>query len=952
MAVSRELPGVPAIPAGVNFSNAKDLPIASIPPSNTGRIDLPSLTFTTKSLTHLGEVVLGNTVIDTISLIPPETPEEILNAAIQRTREDTFKPDPEKRLIVATDAVADRIRSALPELPIVGSSRLKGIIKEDEVHNKYGVIFPLGETSSTFHALALVVDRLILTRNRGRVADHNHIHLGITDKIAPKPIKVAALLYEHKNALYIQKKQGSAKNQIGDSSGNIDNPLAQLLRTLALEASDNFLLKRELLDHIPLSTGSQELITLIAAAESARATGLPLGKVIDLMGSDLNPADLKGDKAEDYGKLIQIVNDELHSQGLRLMDLDLNPEYYRALNKRMAKHPRLGQILPSINTLIREGMIDMDRIYQIEKYLHSVQFRGVSQEVRDWLPSHFSRPDVKDTPAHLAHELDQTIQVHKSKPDSGSHLVETKNLEAVIQRGVRLREGDLGAEKDDPRVAMDKLFEELFLFNTKHKFLEQSRRIEAIGRRFLLGKTIISPAYREVDAWNNARSLGKLSPGRVIMASPDETTLRSAASNCIAINENDVLPFIDLKKLRDMGIIPQGIEVPFRGKGKTILMAWLWGMANGLIKPAEYVAHMDSDISNASDNGLAYIRDGVDLSERPPYWPLIYLGAAAALMPPSYRAVAIQPAKVGPPRKGEVKHPVFQQFAESEDPFTRMVGYGLGRVIWPSPGEAIVLSDLYTNLPWQVTTGLDLNRYMAAIVAELLQDGQFGNKDIRDIFAQVVIPPDKIEDVLESVPDKNDFREVNWATKVISQALDFWRELYYEELARKRLQPSLGDLSGEQKALIDPILLNGLSPAFPSMFSIDHIKRYNQKHAGIQGRVLASDYPESTRSVPVESVKLTVDGREVDPLTIDGKSVFEFDNSHHELFLDGGATILFPARNIYVAGGPNDVTYRYDPFYLPPVTWMIENGVIDLEGIRKNVHPVKRIRTRSRRFEE
>lgn len=141
MAVSRELPGVPAIPAGVNFSNAKDLPIASIPPSNTGRIDLPSLTFTTKSLTHLGEVVLGNTVIDTISLIPPETPEEILNAAIQRTREDTFKPDPEKRLIVATDAVADRIRSALPELPIVGSSRLKGIIKEDEVHNKYGVIF-------------------------------------------------------------------------------------------------------------------------------------------------------------------------------------------------------------------------------------------------------------------------------------------------------------------------------------------------------------------------------------------------------------------------------------------------------------------------------------------------------------------------------------------------------------------------------------------------------------------------------------------------------------------------------------------------------------------------------------------------------------------------------------------------------------------------------------------
>jgi hypothetical protein len=288
------------------------------------------------------------------------------------------------------------------------------------------------------------------------------------------------------------------------------------------------------------------------------------------------------------------------------------------------------------------------------------------------------------------------------------------------------------------------------------------------------------------------------------------------------------------------------------------------------------------------------------------------MAAALAQMPASHRAVAVQPAKVGPPRKGEVKHPTFQAFMNAEDPFLRTVGLGLGRVVWPSPGEGIVLSDLYAKGPWQVTTGFDLDRYFKAVVWEIKHNGQLEENDMRNVFVQVIVPPDKIEN--GSVPEKNDWAEVNWATTTFTHALEFYEKLNSGQQTRRKLEPFLQGLSQQQILALPKELREGLAPVLAPSFTIDHIIAFNAKYAGTQDRIISSESPESER--------------------------------------DEQGGIIYPANEVYKrASGPNNATHRWNPWYLPSVEWMVENNIVDLDGIKNNVEPISSTRVREHRWE-
>ena len=935
---------LPEVPFRMGPSSlAKELP--AIPPDDN-RASVHEITFDT-AISSQGTLALKDTIVDTITIVSPLTPLSSVDRAIQKTKEDPFRVNisPTSRLIIAAPDVAERIKTALPELPVFGINGTSNLLNEDEIAKLYGIDFNnQGITTGKLQIAAIIIDRSILSRNRGRIADYNHLQTEeVPDKIAPSAIKLATTLGFHEDIIYTQKNYGAHSQNWASETSQI-SPLAQLLAELDLEVSDNVLVRRALLDRTPLSTGvhGQDLLTLVIAAEYSQATGSVMGKVIDRMSDGLDVQDLLKNKESDYFQLLKIIGEELHAKGKRLIDIETDPDaagLFRALNRRLAEFPSLGQIIPSIHTLRNKKLINTAAIHRLEKTLDDQHFNGFSDQIRNYKPIHLKQPEAIDAPNILARKLDNAILKEKTSPPV--ETLETK-LDGHKAReggktggGVRLREGQFGEDILTERDIIDTQYQGLFLFNPEKLSLEDNPDLVRAAREFIESEEmpIILPAFNEETGWDVARAANQFSPGRVIMASPSKETLQNAAIHCKAIDENEVKKYINFDKLRELGVLPEGREVPLRGKGMSILAAWLWGMANGYIKKGQYVGHVDTDIISANSDSVAYTRDGLDPKKRLPYRMIEKMAAALALMPPDYRATAIQPAKVGPPRKGEVKHPVFQMFQNSEDPFLRAVGYGLGRVVWPSPGEAIVLSDLYNEGPWQVTTGFDLDRYFKAAIREILKDGKFTEDEIHDVFTQVNIQEDKIEN--GNVPEINDWTEVNWATSVYYHAIEFYWKLNDALRFKKGLQPLMERLTDEQKAVLPQELvdiLNSPDPVLPPQFGMDDsgldaLIAYNKQYAGTKERVMGPQAPESMR---LKEGTVHFQDKNLEPLEV------------------GEGAILYPADQIYqAAGGPNTIQYRWNPWYLPSVNWMIENGIIDMEGIRniKPLEPKVRVRT-------
>lgn len=888
------------IPPTVNFRTAYNLPdlglsvegVAKGPPE---RFDTLYPSGLNQEQALLGEQFIASHPIHSIGIVPPNLPSDMVDMAIKNCKASKFKPNPNRHMIVASDEVAEKLRTSLPELTVFSSRDLEGLLK-DEVYTLVGATPPQEETSGFYNLSALVVDRLVMKRNRGEEPFRNHIYdVGIgTDKVGASPIKLASALTRREGAIYIQKNKGAKIFNIGSSDLNRDNQLAQDISRLDLEPSSNIVIQPALLDRVPLITGNvQELITLIAAYQYAGVTGLPIGKILDEMGLRFDVNELIQQKQDAYEKLLKIIGEEVEAKGELL--INITPERLKQINVRLKEYPQLGQLLPSVYDLLRTGMIDLDRVTEIEKQCHD-KHRGIPKEVTDFMPTNMKQPGTTDHPQVLITELDRAQTEFGTQP-SGKDLqvaVQTGNYQGYdVRSGTRHREAQFD-DKPDPRKSLDSQLQGLFYFNRDNLYLEQEEAKRALvepGREFLAAGNVvwILPGFVErFSIADVARYHERLirKPGRVIVVSPDEGTRDAASIFCnVVLDQNEIMQNINWSALIEAGILPKDRKVPISGKGITILAGFLWAMAQGLITENTYVGHTDTDIANIDKYSIFYRQNPE--SRIPPYRAAEYMAAAAAKMSPNVQLAAIQPAKVGIERKSPVKHPVWMAMANSQDAALRYAGYQLGRVTWASPGEGLVLSETYSNYPWEATTGFDLDRYLKALLMELNGMSSSVDLDNRFRFAQVVVPPPKIE--MGGVSESIDFQEVNWATFMYTIAQEFYQKWFY--LTQAGVQ-------------------NALPPALPPHYSIAHLGEVNREYAGRQLRVIAESSPETTRVV-IEDPPMP--GHNL------GEGVIYY--PYEELF----------GRNVHQ---PNVTGYRWAPWRLPPIPWMDKEGIINWEGIR------------------
>ena len=430
-----------------------------------------------------------------------------------------------------------------------------------------------------------------------------------------------------------------------------------------------------------------------------------------------------------------------------------------------------------------------------------------------FLPEHLRKGQDIDIP-DLVKKLDAANEALKTKPLEYA-LQSLAEFSPFVKAGERLRETNFSA-CHDLREELDIQLNHAFYFNSEHVDLNDSgaQSIVEAARDFLhpadRNRLWLLPAFVERESIAHVASYHQrlLPRGRVIVVSPDKQTLAAAAPHCdVVINQSQILEHINVNALREEGFLPQNRQVRLSGKGTTLLAGFIWAMAHGLVNDKTYIGHTDTDEINLDFSGPYYQANSTQSHYVSPYRPAEYMAAAAAYMPSSHQASVVQPAKAGVRRKGEVCLPTWMTMANTTlgDAKMRQMGLELCRVAWPSPGEAIVCAPVYRDMPWQGTTGFDLDRYAKAFYLEM------GFRTLRCkenyAFVQVGIPAPKIES--SGVRETDDIGQAIWATSIYSTQEQF----YYHQLRKEG------------------------SAEFAPGYSDDLIKAFNQQFAGVELRV-------------------------------------------------------------------------------------------------------------------
>ena len=440
-----------------------------------------------------------------------------------------------------------------------------------------------------------------------------------------------------------------------------------------------------------------------------------------------------------------------------------------------------------------------------------------------FLPEHLRSAGSLDIP-NLVKRLDAANQALKTKP-LGDTLQFLTAFSAVVEEGKRLRETNFSASHDI-REKLDRQLNNAFYFNAANIDLDDpnAKSIVEAAHDFLHpndhNRLWLLPAFVERETIAHVAEYHQrlLPKNRVIVVSPDYGTLTAAAPHSdIVIDQQRVLEHINTDALREEGFLPKNRNVRLSGKGTTLLAGFVWAMAQGLINDETYIGHTDTDEINLDLSGPYYQTGSKERLHVSRYRPAEYMAAAAAYMPSSHKVSVVQPAKGGVRRKGEVNLPTWMMMVNTTigDAKMRQMGLQLCRVAWPSPGEAIVHVSVYRDMPWQGTTGFDLDRYAKAFYMEM-GFGEFRCED-NYAFVQVGIPAPKIE--VHGVKEIDDIAQAVWATSIYS----IQEQFYYQQLRK------------------------GDSAEFAPGYTDDLIKAFNEQFAGVELRVPFTCPPDISR---------------------------------------------------------------------------------------------------------
>ncbi|MDJ0734500.1 MAG: hypothetical protein QNJ47_10600 [Nostocaceae cyanobacterium] len=430
-----------------------------------------------------------------------------------------------------------------------------------------------------------------------------------------------------------------------------------------------------------------------------------------------------------------------------------------------------------------------------------------------FLPEHLRNGQIIDIP-DIVKNLDAANETLKTKPFEYP-IQSLTEFNPFVKEGERLRETNFNA-CHDLREKLDIQLNNAFYFNSENVDLSDSdaQSIVEAAHDFLCprdhNRLWLLPAFVERESIAHVATYHQslLPRNRVIVVSPDQKTLAAAAPHCdIVINQSQVLECININALREEGFLPRHRNVCLSGKGTTLLAGFIWAMAHELINDETYVGHTDTDEINLDFSGSYYQTGSKERLHVSPYRPAEYMAAAAAYMPSSHKVSVVQPAKAGVRRKGEVCLPTWMMMANTiiGDAKMRQMGLELCRVAWPSPGEAIVCASVYRDMPWQGTTGFDLDRYAKAFYMEM----GFSKLSSKESYAfvQVGIPAPKIESY--GVRETDDIGQAIWATSIYSTQEQF----YYHQLRKEG------------------------SAEFAPGYSDNLIKAFNEQFAGVELRV-------------------------------------------------------------------------------------------------------------------
>lgn len=687
---------------------------------------------------------------------------------------DAFKKN---AVIVVTEKPQQLIES-LPffrDRPLVPAKLLDGILQMEGLQ-KYGVEQDLGEQLGGLYIRALVFDRVVRSKILGEMGDWDIWYPKYPKTYSKQPLHLAQALAGKPESFYAQiitpeDVRGGvsifpSKSVAG--LGTEKKPVGGIIYSAFtrddLWPTHRIMGRHEFFEHIPLSTGehTQNLLTVLAAIDFATSYNLPIAKVFEQAG--LQDADLEpfGEMAQDYKQVLDVLGEVLFVSGKRL--IDATAEDYAKINEKLRglNNPRLGEILPSLHTLLSKGVVNLEALAYAERYLYSRCWPAIPEGLPVVLPKNQRDPNALSTDKLIT----RTTNMIQTNPND-----QKDDFEAVRREGLQIWEE---GERATHLIETNRLTREFidlrtqlrrqFIFNMRRfsPFDQEIQHFFKQGVEFIRGTDIVAlePMHEEpLTGRAIADRLRELFPrNRFITGSNHLPTLETFGGfDGIVVHQDIILSFVDRETMRAQGIIPRNAQFEsgkigrhiINTKGDTIRSLLLTGIALGIIHPETLIMTIDSDWENVKGHDK--------------YFPAHYLSGMMANQPPDQAFVLGLLARIGKERRNQVALNQMNRWTNLGTPFQRVVAENKKRIVWPLSGERVLPAYLIMNSPFP-------NGYSMEIWLDLLAS----IKDMTDpnlTIAQIATPTLKI--LTDSLPSK-DWAMTMFCSNMYDYFMDFW----------------------------------------------------------------------------------------------------------------------------------------------------------------------------------
>ncbi len=746
-----------------------------------------------------GQELMSSGKVDGLITLGPYTSESAVDATVSKAYAQ-HKPGTAFRdnmLIIASNQPANILESRGENWPVIRTELLDGVLKEEEVYQRYGVEFPLGEQRGALQLSAILMDRLIRRKLIGDQAPLNYLQ-------TEQPTATRRLLWQaelhanNPNTLYVHTEPSQKLRKKNEDPQ--PRPTSEVMA------------KATFFDHVPLATGeyTPAITMLIAATELAQRHNLPIGTVIEAVGMRDEDVQFNREMQEDYGQFLRIKGEVLDAEGVTLTTA--TSDHIKRMNQKMRLHPRLGQLVGSAYDLVQHDLVNLDRVAAVEKELFARRWSGAPDILHRVLPENLLKPGSSNDQVALAAQVIATAQGDEPRgvilpPNDMSHL------QAINGNGERFRamEHETLNNARSHQMAFEQATQAsngFLLYNEAENFAPWSEELDDLRRRerveLASGRyTLKLPAHieRGVGAKAAEYYAGIMPPEMITLASKDDITLtESAASGVNVIKEQDVLNTINWEGMYTLGILPQEAAHPLDEKmvvmgsdaeteamvrrsidgtkGRTLLSIDLYERARGI--------HPDKKIMVDTD-----------AKDHSTYQPAELLMMPQILGPADREIIASLMAKTGDGRRNHTVFSETNQLANSDDPRLQLLGALMSQRVWHLTGESVTTAEMWDKNVAVLGYGIETFRNI------WLADQVASDPTHRKVFAQVANPETKGEN--GDVNTINDWIMTSTCAQTLAHVTDFYHD--YGVLPSEFYQPDAED------------------PLF-------YIKEWNKHHAG------------------------------------------------------------------------------------------------------------------------